>query len=153
MWIILKREREKSVSNGNICVHHLRLNLYILLNEKKKKILMFFLRPTSMDTEVAAVFIQRLEVCDIWGALYDLVHPLDGSNHLISLLLVHDRWAFVLRDISCQKNISNNLIKIEWNINLYSKKEKREQQRQRKYNTNLSIVWYFFKVVIIFFAC
>lgn len=54
---------------------------------------------TPMYTEVTVVFIQRFQCCDIRSSWYNLVHPLDGLHHFVSLLLSEDRGSFMLGDL------------------------------------------------------
>lgn len=56
---------------------------------------------TSMYTEVAVVLVQSLQSGNIGGTLHYVIHPFDGTHHLVPLSLCEDRWALVLRYLFC----------------------------------------------------
>lgn len=39
---------------------------------------------TTVDTEVAVVFVQRFQSCDIWRIFDDFIDPLDALDHLVA---------------------------------------------------------------------
>lgn len=55
---------------------------------------------TSVHTEVTGVLVEGLQGGDIRRSLHYLIHPLDGSHHLVPLSLSEDRWALVLWDLT-----------------------------------------------------
>lgn len=51
---------------------------------------------TSVHAKVTVVLVQSLQGGDVRRPLYYLIHPLDGSYHLVAFLLSEDRGALVL---------------------------------------------------------
>lgn len=71
--------------------------LYGLLWISSKGIYKYLKDPlTSMHTEIAVVLVQRLQCGDVRRPFHNLIHPLYGPYHFITLGLREDRRTFVL---------------------------------------------------------
>lgn len=60
-------------------------------------------RYTSVHAEVTVVLVEGPEGGDVRRSFHDLIHPLYGPDHLVSLRLSEDRRALVLRNLTLKR--------------------------------------------------
>lgn len=65
---------------------------------------------TSVHAEVTVVFVQGLQSGDIRGSFNNLIHPLDGTHHLVTFFLSEDWRAFMFGNLRYDRRSTSIVI-------------------------------------------